>query len=245
VAACKPRLGEKRATYVRYNATPPGDRGRAIADRGTRHAAEASSRRELGCAPIRVLGLPIESPQTIVNRVASDVGAIARLARSAPEQLDRLLELGEELTALAHRIVDIAERLDRRAEALTTLGDQLDGRAQALLELGGSMRDLGERVDARGAEIVDRATAVVETGSDLIGVLPALERALEMATPLEARSTGSGGSSIGCPGGSARPGNPQRPGSPQRPKDPPRAGDPPRPDPPPGPESGEPLAARR
>jgi hypothetical protein len=136
-------------------------------------------------SPIRVLGIPIAPPQTVVNRLVSDVAAIARLARTAPRQLDRLLELGEELTELGHRVVDITERLDRRAEKIMQLGEQLDGRAQALVELGGTMQDLGERVDARGAEIVDRAARVVETGSELITVLPTLERALEMATPLE------------------------------------------------------------
>jgi hypothetical protein len=134
---------------------------------------------------MRVLGVPIDSPQTVVNRIASDVGAIARLARSAPSQLDRLLELGEEIADLGRGILEIAERLDRRAEAITALGDRLDARAAELLDLGSTMRDLGEKVDATGVEIVDRATLVVETGGQLLTALPTLERALEMATPLE------------------------------------------------------------
>jgi hypothetical protein len=78
-----------------------------------------------------------------------------------------------------------AERLDRRAEAIMALGERLDTRASDLLELGDAIRDVGQRIDSRGGEVVDRATKVVETGSELITVLPALERALEMATPLE------------------------------------------------------------
>ena len=65
------------------------------------------------------------------------------------------------------------------------LGERLDRLAGELLEMGGHMQTLGEQVDARGAEIVDRAGRVVETGSELIAVLPTLERALDMATPLE------------------------------------------------------------
>jgi len=148
---------------------------------------------------VRVLGLPIETPQTVVNRVLGDLGAIARAARTAPAQLDRILALGEEIAAIGRGVLEIAERLDRRAEAIMSLGERLDDRAQQLLEVGVAMRELGEQIDERGSElvergaeivdrggeIVDRATRVVETGGELINVLPAFERALEMATPLE------------------------------------------------------------
>jgi hypothetical protein len=148
---------------------------------------------------VRVLGLPIEPPQAVANRVLSDLGAIARAARTAPAQLDRILALGEEIVSIGRGVLEIAERLDRRAEAVMSLGERLDDRAQQLLEVGTTMRELGEQIDERGAElvdrgaeivdrgaeIVDRATRVVETGGELIAVLPAFERALDMATPLE------------------------------------------------------------
>jgi len=153
---------------------------------------------------IRVLGLPIESPQAVVNRILSDVGAIARLARSAPGQLDRVLELGEEIASIGRGVLEIAERLDRRADAITSLGHRLDRRAAELIELGDGMRELGDRIDARGAEIVDRATQVVETGGELITVLPALERALEMTTPLEGAIDRFGRLVDRLPGGATR-----------------------------------------
>ena len=120
---------------------------------------------------MRVLGVPIEYPPAVVNRILTDVGAIARAARDAPQTLERIIALGEELVDIGHRVLAIAERLDERAEEL--------------LELGRGMRDLGGQIDARGAEIVDRATRVVETGNEVIAMLPALERALELASPLE------------------------------------------------------------
>jgi methyl-accepting chemotaxis protein len=96
-----------------------------------------------------------------------------------------MLELGDEIASIGHRVLTVAERLDRRAEAIMELGARLDARAGELIELGASMRELGSRIDDRGAEIVERATRVTETGQELITVLPAFERALEMATPLE------------------------------------------------------------
>jgi hypothetical protein len=165
-----------------------------------------------------LFGLPIDSPQVIVERVVSDLGAIARLARSAPGQLDRLLALGEEITAIGYRVLELGERIDRRAEALLEAGDRidrradamlaagegLDGRAAQLVELGASMRELGRQIDARGAEIVDRATRVADTGGDLIAVLPTLERAIAMATPLEGAIDRFGRLVDRLPGGTAR-----------------------------------------
>jgi hypothetical protein len=153
---------------------------------------------------MRVLGVPIESPQTIVNRALSDLTAISRLARTAPGQIDRMLALGEEIASIGRGILEIAERLDRRAEAVLQIGSRLDQRAAELLDLGGNMQALGEQVDARGAEIVDRASKVVQTGSELIGVLPALERALEMASPLEGAIDRFGRLVDRLPGGAAR-----------------------------------------
>jgi hypothetical protein len=156
---------------------------------------------------VRVLGFPIESPQTFANRIASDVASIARLARSAPGQLDRMLELGEEIAEIGRGLLEVAERLDRRAEAVMELGERLDRRAGELLDMGGHMQALGEQVDARGAEIADRASAVVQTGGDLIAVLPTLERALDLATPLEGAIDRFGRFVDRLPGGQrARPG---------------------------------------
>jgi hypothetical protein len=153
---------------------------------------------------VRVLGVPIDSPQSIASRLAGDLAATARLARSAPARLDRMLELGEEMVSIARNVLAIAERLDARAEAVIALGERLDRRVDQLLELGASVQELGARMDERGAEIVDRANRVTETGAELITVLPALERAIEMATPLEGAIDRFGRLVDRLPGGTAR-----------------------------------------
>lgn len=123
----------------------------------------------------------------------------------------RMLEIAERLDQRAEAIMSLGERLDQRAEAIMALGERLDGRAVELIELGDRMSDLGGRIDVRGAEIADRAGQVVETGSDLIAVMPTFERALEMATPLEGAIDRFGRLVDRLPGGARRP----RPGSPQ------------------------------
>ncbi len=165
---------------------------------------------------LRVLGLPIGPPLVVVNRMLSDFAAIARLARVAPGQFDRLLELGEEMAAIGRSVLEIAERLDQRADAIMLLGERLDARAAELVLMGSDMREVGRRIDTRGAEIVDSADRVVETGSELISVLPAVERALEMATPLEGAIDRFGRLVDRLPGGAAR----RRPDAPTTADDP-------------------------
>jgi hypothetical protein len=184
---------------------------------------------------MRVLGLPVVAPDVVVNRALSDLGALARAARRAPDQLDRLLSIGEELVAIGHGVLELGERIDRRADmilalgeridvqaaAILALGDRIDARAEGLLELGGQMREIGDQIDQRGAEIVERAGQVARTGSELVGVIPTLERAIEMTTPLEGAIDRVGRLVDRLPGGAARrrPG-PYEPGAPTAPPDP-------------------------
>ncbi len=169
---------------------------------------------------MRVLGLPIESPQAIANRIASDVGAIARAARLAPAQLDLLLKLGEEIVTIGRDVLEIAERLDSRAEAIMGLGERLDARAGELIALGTAMHETGEQIDERGEQIAESALRVVETGNELIAVMPTFERALDMATPLEGAIDRFGRLVDRLPGGTARrrvePGDPTAPASESR-----------------------------
>jgi uncharacterized protein (DUF3084 family) len=171
---------------------------------------------------VRILGVPIDPPQEVLARIVSDLGAVARIARSAPGQLERLLALGDEITAIGRNVMELGERLDARAEVIAVLGERLDARAEAfamlgerldtraaeLLELGAGISELGNRIDARGAEMVQRAGQVVETGNDLVQALPTLERALELATPLEGAIARAGRFVDRLPGGA----NVRRPG---------------------------------
>jgi hypothetical protein len=178
---------------------------------------------------VNVLGLPLASPQAVVGRVLNDVGAIVRAAREAPGQLDRIMALGQEIAEIGREVLLVAQRLDQRAEAIMALGERLDVRASELLELGDAMRDLGDRIDLRGGEIADRAGQVVDTGTELIAVLPAFERALEMATPLEGAIDRFGRLVDRLPGGAPRrrtPGGPGAPGGPAPPGGPGAPGEP-------------------
>lgn len=125
------------------------------------------------------------APQQLARRLLTDLLAVERLIRTAPEQMSRLLGLGEELVAIGHQVLEIAERLDERAESMGQLGERLDQRAAALVEVGSRMGTMGDQIDVRGTEIVASAERVSQTARELMLVLPTLERALDLATPLE------------------------------------------------------------
>jgi hypothetical protein len=133
---------------------------------------------------MRILGIPIVAPHTFVSRLVEDAAAVERLVRSLPDQLERGLQIGDELVVIGHQLQDIAERLDDRAGEFRNLGERLDVRAVELLELGQGIRELGGRIDDRGAEIAERAGQVVGAAADLISLLPTMERAVDLASPL-------------------------------------------------------------
>lgn len=134
---------------------------------------------------MRLPAVSVLVPQRLAPRIVADLLAVERLIRTAPDQMSRIIRLGEELVAIGDRVLEIAERLDERAESIGQLGDRLDRRAAELISVGGRMSAMGDQVDERGAEIVASAAQVSQTAHELMLVLPTLERALDLATPLE------------------------------------------------------------
>jgi hypothetical protein len=157
---------------------------------------------------VRVLGFPVIDPRTIGAGVADDALAALRVIASAPAQVDRLVTLGEELVTLGRRFVELGESIDARAGELLALGERMEARAAQLLDVGANVEGLADRIDSRGEEIVRRAGEIVDTGSELIAVLPTLERAIEMTTPLEGAIDRFGRLVDRLPGGPGRPRGP-------------------------------------
>jgi hypothetical protein len=176
----------------------------------------------------------------MVGRAIDDAGAALRLARGAPGQIERLLHIGDQIVAIGRDLVALGERVDRRgaelialggeldqrANALIALGDQLDARAEEMARLGmlldrraeellasgAEINALGDRIHDRGGEIVDRADNVVHTGDRVIEALPTLERALQLATPLEGAIDRVGRFVDRLPGGATRAPRRRQPG---------------------------------
>jgi hypothetical protein len=134
---------------------------------------------------MRALRIPLAGLSTLFTSTLSELRAVDRLLRTLPDQLERGLAIGEEIAELSRRTLEIAERLDERGDKITEFGERLDLRAGQLLEMGQDMHELGVRIDATGTAIADRAGHVVATAAELITILPTMERALDLASPLE------------------------------------------------------------
>ncbi len=134
---------------------------------------------------MRVLRTSVAALRALFATTIAELIAIDGLVRSLPGQLDRGLAIGDEIVEIGRRMLEIAERLDQRGHTLTELGERLDARALQLLEMGQNMHEVGIRIDATGTQIVDRAGHVVATAGELITILPTVERALDLASPLE------------------------------------------------------------
>ncbi len=133
---------------------------------------------------MRAPGISVAALSTLLAKTRAELIAIDRLVRSLPGQLERGLVIGEEIVEIGRRMLETAERLDQRGYTIIELGERLDARALQLLEMGQNMHEVGIRIDATGTQIVDRAGHVVATAGELITILPTVERALDLASPL-------------------------------------------------------------
>lgn len=133
---------------------------------------------------MRILGVQVITPLDVARRAVTDALAVERLVRTLPDQLEQGIGIGHELVDIGNQMLEIAERLDDRAARFNDLGERLDVRAEQLLELGQTIRDLGSRIDVTGSEIVLQSGKIVGAASDLISVLPTMERAVDLASPL-------------------------------------------------------------
>lgn len=148
---------------------------------------------------------PLLLPPRLLFRALDDLHTLALAA-------GRLERVEESLNARADAILAMGDRIDGRSSAILELGEQIvamggqvvamgerfdaiDERAEAILELGERIVALGSRVDdvdaragqilEQGVEVVAAARDVSAQGAALAAALPVMQRAIEMAEPLE------------------------------------------------------------
>ena len=152
-------------------------------------------------------------PPRLLLRAFDDLHAVAQVATEMPHRLDELeqradallktasdafellerldgrarelLELGGRIDGRAEEILGLGERIDERGAAIVELGEKIDGRGGEILEMGERMNALGHDIEAEGVLIHTRAEEVAARAAEMIAVLPTLERAVAIATPLE------------------------------------------------------------
>ncbi|GAC1439449.1 MAG: hypothetical protein NVSMB51_17400 [Solirubrobacteraceae bacterium] len=115
-----------------------------------------------------------------------DLGeAILALGERLDARAETILALGERIDAQGAQIVGLGERVDARAEAILALGVQLDDRGTAILALGERLLETGQAMLPEARLVHQRAGELSDHAADLVAVLPMLEQAVHLATPLE------------------------------------------------------------
>ena len=133
---------------------------------------------------------PLLLPASLLLRALDDLHTIALAAARVSEVEERLDERFAELIALGDRIERVVGDGLRLGESIHATLENFDRLADAILEQGKLVENAGREV--------------AETGRRLTDSLPAVERAITMAEPLEGAVERLGRMVDRLPGGGAR-----------------------------------------
>ena len=124
-------------------------------------------------------------PPRLLMRALDDLHEIAVAARDIGPRLGTLQDRADSIEAQLGEAISIAREIETRGREAIGMAERIDARAQAIL-------DLADRVDERAAEIMSEARVIQLTaaevavrGGQVADALPLLQRALEIAEPLE------------------------------------------------------------
>jgi len=145
---------------------------------------------------------PFLLPPKLLLRALDDLHTIATAAARLEEverrldaRLAAVLELGDRVEQLGHLVDERIGQIDERAGEILDLGDRVDERAGGLLDVAqhvngrlDGLLTLGDRVDEileQGRRVEQVVKEVSDRGGAIAEALPVLQRAVEMAVPLE------------------------------------------------------------
>jgi hypothetical protein len=141
---------------------------------------------------------PVLLPFELTIRVLDDVHLLALSARDATKVMASLEHRAARIEEQVDSLLSVARSIEQRADEVLSVG-------RAILEVGDRMDVLGRDVLIEGKVIQDRAKEVADRAGDILAALPLLERALQMATPLEGAVERLGRVVDRLPGGNRKP----------------------------------------
>lgn len=163
--------------------------------------------------PPRLLVRALDDLHTIAassREMSRRLASLERGAEAATDQLQTAIALLRQIEGLAEQVLSMAGRADARAEEILAFGERIELRVGDLLKLGDRADDLGAQMLAQAEAIQLAAREVAVRGGAVADALPPLQRALEIAEPLEGAVERLGRIVDRLPGGSRR--APERPG---------------------------------
>jgi hypothetical protein len=142
----------------------------------------------------------VKLPPLALLRAFDDLHTLAQVGTQLMDRLDHL-------EARADAAVELLERMDARADEILALGASIDARGESIVELGDRLHGLGSEIYEQGVLIEQRAQEVAARGEELVAMLPTLEAAVALVTPLEGTVERLGRIVDRLPGGARRGGD--------------------------------------
>lgn len=131
------------------------------------------------------MGNPLLLPPRLLLRALDDLHLIALAARDIGPRLTTLQDRADSIEEQLGEAIEIAREIELRGREAIGMAERIDARAEAVL-------DLADRVDERASEIMAEAKVIQLTaaevavrGGEVAAALPLLQRALEIAEPLD------------------------------------------------------------
>lgn len=128
---------------------------------------------------------PLLLPPRLLLRALDDLHQIAVAARDIGPRLTTLQERADSIEDQLGEAIGIAGEIEARGREAIEMAGRIDARAEAVLALA-------DRVDERASEIMAEAKVIQLTaaevavrGGQVAEALPLLQRALELAEPLD------------------------------------------------------------
>lgn len=128
---------------------------------------------------------PLLLPPRLALRALDDLHQIAVAARDIGPRLATLQDRADSIEAQLGEAIVIAGEIEERGREAIEMAGRIDARAEAVLALA-------DRVDERASEIMAEAKVIQLTaaevavrGGQVAEALPLLQRALEIAEPLD------------------------------------------------------------
>jgi uncharacterized coiled-coil protein SlyX len=131
------------------------------------------------------LAAPVTLPVRLAIRAADDLHTIAGMAQRVSVQIGELQNRADAVLEQLDAALRAALTIERMGQQMLALGERIELRGDALISLGERMEELGGQVLSQGGVIEEAAREVAERGADVAAALPTLQRAVELAQPLE------------------------------------------------------------
>jgi hypothetical protein len=146
----------------------------------------------------------VRLPPLALLRALDDLHTLAQVGAELMKRLDELEDRAEAVQAGLDDALAVGHSIDDMGRRALELLERLDARGASIVELGARLQEQGVEIQEQGVLIEQRAQEVASRGAELVATLPTLEAAVALVAPLEGAVERLGRMVDRLPGGARR-----------------------------------------